>query len=533
MNLRSGGGTAAVDGAEHDGAGSAARLRRKIAEEALGDTERTFRSFADAIPTLAWMANADGYITWFNRRWYEYTGTTPSQMEGWGWQSVHDRAVLPAVMERWQSSIQSGKQFEMVFPLRGADGVFRSFLTRISPVRDQQGRLTQWVGINTEVDELQRTQEALRQSEERMRLALNAVAGMGTFDWNVTADRLHFDERMSRLFGFDPRAASEFPLAQFLQTVHAEDRERIERAVAATVETGKDYSQEYRVLLPDGELRWISAQGSCYFDAEGRPLRFLGVGLDITQRKLTEEALVRSEKLAAVGRLSASIAHEINNPLEAVTNLLYLSREAESLGEVKSYLDTAEQELLRVSAICSQTLRFHRQSTRPGLTACEDLFTSVLSIYQGKLRNYPIAIEKRMRATKPVRCFEGEIRQVISNLVGNAIDAMAPGAGRLLLRSRDATLWSDSGGNSSSEGTRGIVLSVADTGPGMSGHTARRAFEPFFTTKEVAGTGLGLWISKEIVTRHNGAMRFRSSQRPGRSGTVFTVFLPFEAADRE
>ena len=145
---------------------------RKRLEDAVRDSERQFRTLADSIPNLAWSANGDGYITWYNRQWYEYTGTTPEQMEGWGWQSVHDPKALPKVLERWKASIATGEPLEMEFPLRGADGRFRLFLTRVQPLKDAQGRVLRWFGTNTDVDELKRTEESLRQSEERVKLSL-------------------------------------------------------------------------------------------------------------------------------------------------------------------------------------------------------------------------------------------------------------------------------------------------------------------------------------------------------------------------
>ena len=239
---------------------------------------------------------------------------------------------------------------------------------------------------------------------------------------------------------------------------------------------------------------------------------------DITKEKQSAAALIQTEKLAAVGRLASSIAHEINNPLEAVTNLLYIARTAVDLPEtIRETLDLADQELGRVALITNQTLRFHRQSTLPQDVTCLDLLSTVLAMYEPKIRNLGIQVEKRKRANRPVRIFEGDIRQVLNNLIGNATDAMKAG-GRLIVRSREGTRWTT--------GEKGLVLTVADTGGGMPPEVARRVFEAFYTTKGILGSGLGLWISKEIVSRHHGSLRMRSSQ--GKShGTVFTLFLPF------
>ena len=243
---------------------------------------------------------------------------------------------------------------------------------------------------------------------------------------------------------------------------------------------------------------------------------------DVTDRRKADEALIKNEKLAAVGRLAASIAHEINNPLESVTNLLYLAQRATDSDQLQNYLSTADRELRRVGVIANQTLRFHRQSSNPTLVLPGELINDVLSIYQAKLINSHVRVTLRQRVHTPLRCFDGEIRQVMNNLVGNAIDAMHPDGGQLLLRSRQGRDWQT--------GRRGLVVTVADTGPGMSAQTQSKSFEAFFTTKGIGGTGLGLWICRGIVDRHRGKLQCRSSQKPGRSGTVFSVFLPFEGS---
>lgn len=244
---------------------------------------------------------------------------------------------------------------------------------------------------------------------------------------------------------------------------------------------------------------------------------------NVTDEKRSQQALIESEKLAAVGRLAASIAHEINNPLESVTNLLYLAKSAGDPEDLRSYLDLAEVELQRVSVISNQTLRFHKQSTKPAAVSGEQLFESVLSIYQGKLANSRVQIRKNFRTAHTVGCFDGEIRQVLNNLVGNAIDAMQTADGTLHLRVREGRNWQTD--------ERGLVFTVADTGLGMTPDVARRVFEVFFTTKGSSGNGLGLWVSKEIVDRHHGSLRLRSRKGGDTSGTVFALFLPFRPVD--
>ena len=248
--------------------------------------------------------------------------------------------------------------------------------------------------------------------------------------------------------------------------------------------------------------------------------------LDASERKHNEEALRRSEKLAVTGRLAASIAHEINNPLEAITNLLFLLRNFTDLPDAaQQYVSMAEFEVRRIAEITQQTLRFYRQPTQPARTNLAELFDPVLSLYQSRLNALNIRLERDYESERSLFCFAGEIRQVFANLVGNAIDATSDG-GRLLVRARRSHHWK----NPSQTGLR---LAVADTGSGMEPEVREHIFEAFFTTKEVTGTGLGLWVSHEIILKHHGLVHVRSrtaaSQPNGglkSSGTVFQIFIP-------
>jgi signal transduction histidine kinase len=285
-----------------------------------------------------------------------------------------------------------------------------------------------------------------------------------------------------------------------------------------------NFPLEGELVTAPGEHRHWTVSYFPVIAADGTVQAITAASLEVTAQKRAEQALIQSEKLAAVGRLAASIAHEINNPLEGVTNLLYLAELSSELDEMKGYVQLAERELRRVSAIANQTLRFHKQSTSPQEINASPVIDSVLSLFQSRVVNFRIQVERRDRASHAVRCFEGEIRQVLSNLIGNAIDAMQRQPGRLLLRSRIGTEWASQ--------RQGLFITVADTGEGIPPADRHRIFEPFYTTKGMQGTGLGLWVSADIIRRHNGALRFRSSLKEGRSGTVFTMFLPFDAATR-
>jgi PAS domain S-box-containing protein len=258
----------------------------------------------------------------------------------------------------------------------------------------------------------------------------------------------------------------------------------------------------------------------------GNAVRWVGaIIVDTTGIKRSEGALRRAEKLAAVGQLSASIAHEINNPLEAITNLLYLLRGLDGLDErALAYTELAQHEVSRMSEIVQQTLRFHRQSTRKTVTNLSEILDSVLSLHRGKVVGLQVQVERRYREPVELYCFAGEMRQIFANLIGNALDAMPNHGGRLVLAVRYSRSWKD-------PSVAGVRVVIADTGSGMTVATRRRIFEPFFTTKEATGTGLGLWVSAEILQKHDGSVRVRSRvAEPGtKPGTVFMVFLPSEA----
>ncbi len=268
----------------------------------------------------------------------------------------------------------------------------------------------------------------------------------------------------------------------------------------------------------------------------GQQVRWAGVVLiDITQRLRTEQALRETEKLAVTGRLSASISHEINNPLEAVTNLLYLLRHHGNLSsEAAQWADAAQHEVARVSDITQQTLRFYRQSSRPRTANLTELLDSVLTLHRGRVATLQVELDRRYRDPGELLCFTGELRQLFANLIGNALDAMQPSGGRLTVSVRESRSWSAFGNDPV---TAGVRVTIADTGCGMSRAVRRRIFEPFYTTKEATGTGLGLWVSSEIMTKHKVILHIRSRERAAcvrpaedgharGGGTVFMLFFP-------
>ncbi len=274
------------------------------------------------------------------------------------------------------------------------------------------------------------------------------------------------------------------------------------------------------VLEQDG--RWLRSSAAPIL-LDGEIIGAVAVNSDVTQSRLQDEALRKSEKLAAVGQLASSIAHEINNPLESITNLLYLIRHANEMSEVQEYAQLAQAELARVSEITMQTLRFHRQQSRATEVDLAELARAVMALYTGRLLVRGVRLVWKIRSVPKVFGMEGELRQVLNNLVRNALDAMGGTGGVLTIainRERKARA------EAPERGRDGVRLTVADTGEGIDPKIAGRLFEPFQTTKEQTGTGLGLWVSQGIVEKHGGCFRLRT-RRSGRArGTLFSIWVP-------
>jgi PAS domain S-box-containing protein len=430
------------------------------------------------------------------------------------------------VMENVQRAIDNGNEFDHEFRVFWPDGSLHWIAGRGRAVPSPDGRSLRMIGVNWNITARKAAEEKLQ--TERLRLVelfQQAPAFIA-----VVRGPQHIFEMTNRSYR-ELVGNRDLIGRSIVEALPEAEEQGFVALLDRVYETGEVHVAQAALISlvrTPGELpeqRYLDYVYQPMREVDGSTSGVIALGVDVTERRRAEEALMQSEKLAAIGRLASSIAHEINNPLESVTNLLYLARGSSHLSEIQGYLDMAERELRRVSNITNQTLRFYRQSTDPTAVFSEKLIAETVAIYQGRILNSRIEVQVRIRGREPVTCFEGEIRQVLSNLVGNAIDAMHPMGGSLLLRSREATHWKT--------GRRGVVITVADTGAGMARPVIKKIFDAFFSTKGTRGNGLGLWISCEIVDRHHGSLRVYSSQRKGHSGTVFTVFLPFETASRE
>ena len=324
--------------------------------------------------------------------------------------------------------------------------------------------------------------------------------------WNKAAENI---------FGY----RAEEMIGRSILTVIPPELQHEEPEILRKIGSGEriDHYETERVRK-DGQRIWVSLTISPVRDPSGRIIGASKIARDMSERKRVQEALIQSEKLAATGRMAAAIAHEINNPLEAVTNLAYLLAHDGTLNDTcQMYADILLQEVGRASEIAKQSLAFYRDSGKPANFEVPDLLNSVLNINRQKLERRGIQVVKDYRSSAQVFGFASEVRQVFANFLLNAMDAL-PDGGKIIVRTKVCRCLR--------RGTAAVSVSVADTGIGITAENRKRLFQPFFTTKTNQGNGLGLWVSQGIVEKHAGRIAVKSSSRQGHSGTVFRVLLP-------
>ena len=355
--------------------------------------------------------------------------------------------------------------------------------------------------------EAQRLLSAIVESSEDAIIS-KSLRGIVT-SWNAAAERV---------FGYTAEEMIGRPITTIIPPELQHDEERI----LATIASGKRIEHFETVrIAKNGERIDVSLTISPIKDESGRIVGAAKIARDITQRRKTEQVLRTTERLASVGRLAATVAHEINNPLEAVTNLVYLARHSDNWSEVRQYLAAADEELVRISHLTKQTLGFYRDSQTAIPIRLGAIVRSLAAVFSSRVRNREIDLRSEIRQDPEIVGIPGELRQLIANLIANSIDAV-PRRGHVRVRlSR--------GREKRAQRREGIRLTVADSGPGIPPAVRARLFEPFFTTKKDVGTGLGLWVCKGIVEKHHGQISVKSRWQSGNSGTVFSVFLPLDA----
>jgi PAS domain S-box-containing protein len=510
---------------------------KRAAEQALRESEERFRVMANSIPQLAWIAKADGYIYWYNQRWYDYTGTTPELMEGWGWQSVHDPDALPDVLERWKESIATGKAFDMVFPLRGADEKFRQFLTRIEPVKDADGNVIQWCGTNTDITERQQMEEALRASE-RLYRAIGESIDYGVWVCAPDGKNIYASESFLKLVGITQQECSDFGWGNVL---HPEDAERTIAAWQECVRTGGTWDIEHRFLGVDGRWHPILAQGVPVRDEAGEIVYWAGINLDISARQQIEDELRKSrdelelrveERTAEIRTFMtklehsnqalqdfASIAsHDLQEPLRKVISFGNMLRQKynDSLGQTgNDYLSRILGATERMQSLLKGLLEYSRVTTKADPFVEVDLRKIVGEVLSDlEVRIHRTGAEVLVSELPLVHGDPTQLRQVFQNLIGNALKFHRDGE-KPVIEVRSAE----------TDGKLQIV--VEDNGIGFEEQYTDKIFAPFQRlhgrSSQYEGTGMGLAICKKIVERHGGSI---TAQSKPNEGARFIVTFP-------
>jgi PAS domain S-box-containing protein len=500
---------------------------RKRNEQALVASEARYRVLADLNPQAIWMGDANGHTTYANQVLLDFVGHTADTITGEVLLKGFHPDDVQRVIDAWRQAASNSSDFDVEARMvRAVDNRTRWWWLRAQPIRDESGAILNWLGVGTDITDrktfaetLQRRQdETERQRAELENIYLNAPIGLALFD-PVEFRYLRINDRQCETLGLPREKILGRPITELAPLKGL--REIFEQVAKGN--PVRNLMLEGELPTRPGEHRFWNVSYSPIHNADGAVEAIAAVILEMTAQKKAEAALIQSEKLAAVGRLASSISHEINNPLEAITNLLYLIALSKELPDgVRNYVAIAQSELSRVCQIATQTLRFHRQAVKATHVTAAELVDAVLNLYHGRLANSNIKVEACYATSATVLCFENDIRQVLNNLIANAIDAMRQGGGRLLVRAHDATDYSPD----YPLGRRGMRITIADTGHGMTPTVRKRLFEPFYTTKDLNGTGLGLWISAGIVNRHHGRLTFRTSQDPCHQGSVFSLFLP-------
>ncbi len=456
-------------------------------------------------------------ILYVNDAFEKMTGYTANEVIGRTPRILQGPRTSRAALDRIRKALAAWQPIREEMINYRKDGTAFTVDLSIVPIADPTGWYTHWMAIQRETTEKTRLQEEMALKESRLLFLTESIPQLL---WTASKEgNCEFvSQSCARFLGVEASACYGHGWNDF---IHPEDRARALQVWKEAIEQQHTFIVEYRLRRHDGEYLWFLHRAVPRLDDAGRAMEWIGSSTDIAQQKRSEEAIRQTEKLAAVGRLASSIAHEINNPLTSVTNLLYLLGSQPSLSKTaREYVHTAQEEIARVTEMTTQTLRFHNQSVSPAPTRMAELMDSILSFYRPRIAASEITVRREYERTEQLTCLAGDIRQALSNIVANAVEATNKG-GRLRIRLRPSVSWKY-------RIQRGVRITIADTGHGIPADALPRIFEPFYTTKGITGTGLGLWITKDLIAKHEGKISIRSSTNPKRHGTVISIHLPFE-----
>ena len=496
---------------------------RVTGENKLRESESRFQIVADAAPVLIWMSGVDKLCTFFNKPWLDFTGRSIEQELGNGWTEGVHQDDFKRCLEVYTTAFDARQPFVMQYRLRRNDGEYRWISDQGVPRYDPQGRFAGYIGSCVDVTELVNKDQALRESEERMRVAAEAI-NLGIWEWDLTKDEIWATNARRALVGWP--ASGKIALTDFVRRLHPEDRDRVQQIIDDAIHSGEDFDSEYRLILPDGVVRWMSTRGSVQFDSAGKPARLLGISMDITARKQAEldaqrgrAELSHLSRVALMGEMSASIAHELNQPLagilsNAAAGQRFIDRGDVDQREIRELLG----DIIADSRRAGDVVRGIRGMVKKEKMACRsvdlnEVVTDALRMASPDALLHSCQLETSLDPNLPaIQGDPVQLQQVLLNLAINAFDAMR----EIPASKRKVVIATQSSG----DGT--VRASVRDYGVGVSEEMQNRLFDPFVSTK-TEGLGMGLAIVRSIVESHGGTI---TAENADGGGTRFEFVVP-------
>ena len=502
---------------------SAVIEERMAGQSELRESESRFQIVADAAPVLIWMAGVDKLCTFLNKPWLQFTGRSMDQELGNGWAEGVHHDDLQKCLAVYTQAFDARQPFVMQYRLRRNDGEYRWISDQGVPRHDPEGRFAGYIGSCVDVTELVNKDQALRDSEERMRVAAEAV-NLSIWEWELSKDEIWATNARRALLGLP--ASGKIGLEDFICRLHPDDRDRVRHTIDDTVQSGEDFDSEYRLILPDGVVRWMSMRGSVHFDDAGKPARLLGISIDITARKQAEldaqrdrAELSHLSRVALMGEMSASIAHELNQPLagilsNAAAGQRFIDRGNVDQAEIRELLGDIVADGRRASDV----VRGIRGMVKKGQVErrsvdLNEVVMDALRMASPDAVLRSCQLETSLDANLPrIDGDPVQLQQVLLNLVINAFDAMRdtpPSRRKVLIATQR-----------NGDGT--VRTTVRDYGVGISEDMRDRLFDPFFSTK-TEGLGMGLAIVRSILESHGGTM---VAENADGGGARFEFVLP-------
>jgi PAS domain S-box-containing protein len=496
---------------------------RKTAEEKIRSNERELRTLVEAIPAFVGTAQPDGSVDFISQSWLDYSGQTREEALEFGWVGRVHPDDFDRALANWQAALASGTSLDQEGRLRNADGVYRWFLSRDIPLRDENGDVIKWYGIVFDINALKETESALQAREQELRGIIETIPSMLWSTW-PSGEPNHLSQRILSFFG---ASFQELVSRGWLSFIHPDDQEVTARAFSRSIETGESYNVINRLRRADGEYRWHQTRGEPLRDSHGKIIQWYGLSIDIDERKRAEDhlrdtriKLGKASRLATVAELAGSIAHELNQPLMSILANAqaanrWLNAGSPNMAEVNSSIER----IIRDARAADETMQhiralFKQESFDKIDVNIPDILREVVRVVQEDPKKRDVSIECRFEESLPaIHVDKIQIQQVFINLIVNAIEALEGqqvGALVVLRATADSSRMS---------------IQVIDNGPGVD--DPERIFDAFMTTKE-KGMGIGLAVSRTIVEAHGGQL---SAENNKTGGATFKVTLPLSHAD--